>query len=496
MTSQCLKLCRLLAVTAAAIATLIFGTPKSVAAVPYFEPKACDLPNIADVAPRVRCGVVRVPRDYSRPDGPTYALAVVIIASAQQPVLPDPVVYISGGPGTPLTVYAGYQAHHPYAPNRDLILVDQRGTGRSEPRLCPRLQGALVDAMLAVATQPSPAALAADRAVHLACRDAVRARGIDLDTFGTAATVEDYEWVRRAVGIAHWNVVGESYGTTVAMTFLARHPGSVRSVVLDSLNPPDAYFDLPWSARVAQARNAFLAACGSDPTCARAYPRLPTLYQEAVARLGEVAPTIRLPQALHVPGDRARLTPSLFEEVVGRLVYYARYYAGLPRLIAATRDGDLMPVSTALTTLLAGAKGAGDEGAFIAVECRDRPRWRKAAISAESPLDLALLPPGVCAEWSVQGPEPEVPLDGSVPILVLQGQFDPNIRPDESRRVVDVLGRNARWVEFAGIGHSVRHFSLCAQRLVATFIAAPYRELDAACATSRPKGELQAPTEP
>ena len=182
----------------------------------------------------------------------------MIIASAR-PAQADPVVYISGGPGSPLTVYSGYQARHPYAPDRDLVLVDQRGTGRSEPRLCPEMQGELVNGMLAVATNPTLEALAADRAVHIACRDAVRAHGVDLDTFGTVATSEDYEWVRRALAITRWNVVGESYGTTVAMTLLTRHPETVRSAVLDSLNPPRSLLRL--------------ALVGADGSGARRLPR-------------------------------------------------------------------------------------------------------------------------------------------------------------------------------------------------------------------------------
>lgn len=98
------------------------------------------LPDVANVLPRLRCGIVRVPRDHAHPDGPTFGLAVVVVASARQPARPDPVLYISGGPGGPLTVYAGFQARHPYAADRDLILVDQRGMGRSEPRLCPDRQ--------------------------------------------------------------------------------------------------------------------------------------------------------------------------------------------------------------------------------------------------------------------------------------------------------------------------------------------------------------------
>ena len=474
----------LLAVAAAGILSPgATPSPAHAETVPRFEPAACrDLPDIADVLRRLRCGVVRVPRDHAQPDGPSFALAVVVIASAEQPARSDPVVYISGGPGAALTTYAGFQARHPYERHRDLILVDQRGTGRSQPRLCPDLQRDLVPAMLAVVAEPTPAALAADRAAHAACHDEILAKGIDPDDFGTAATVEDYEWVRRALGVRRWNVIGESYGTTVAMTLLARHPGSIRSAVLDSLNPPDGYLGMPWSARAGRARDAFFAACGTDPACATSYPDLAGLYREAVSRLQREAPFLSLPPASHVAGGGVRLTPSLFEAVVDRLVYYPTAYAGLPRVIAAARNGDLKPVGSALATLLAGAERNGNEGAFVTVECRDRPHWREPAARDASPLDLGLLPPGVCASWSAPGPDPEIPHDTAVPTLVLAGQFDPNLRPGQSRRVAERIGRKARWILFTGIGHSVRHFSPCAQALVAAFIDMPDREIDAACA--------------
>ncbi len=478
--------CRLVAVAARSLAgsaVLAIATstvPASATPLPRFEAISCDLPDIVDITPRVRCGIVRVPRDYAHPDGPTYALAVVVIATAQQPAWLDPVVDISGGPGSPLTIYTGYQARHPFAAGRDLILVDQRGMGRSEPSLCPEQQGSLVNAMLAVATDATSEALAADRATHAACRDAIRARGIDLNTFGTAATANDYEWVRQALGVERWNVVGESYGTTVAMTLLVRHPEAIRSAVLDSLNPPDAFFGVPWSERVASARESFFAA---------SQPELAAVYQNAKEHLRGQAISVPLPPALQVPENSVRLTTSLFEELVGRLVYYPPYYPGLPNVIEAVHNGDMSPVGAALTTLLSGAKLTGNEGAFVAVECRDRPRWRETATAGSSPLDLALLPPEVCPAWSAAGPEPEVPHDTSVPTLILQGQFDPNIRPEQSRRVTNQIGSQARMIEFVGIGHSVRHFSPCATGLVAAFIAAPDQELHTTCATNPPGTE-------
>ena len=212
-----------------------------------------------------------------------------------------------------------------------------------------------------------------------------------------------------------------------------------------------------------------------------------------MARLKQNARFVPLTQALRVPGNGVQLTPSLFEEVVGRLVYYPPTHAELPHLITATRDGDLRPVGSALIALLRGAARGGNEGAFVAVECRDRPRWREPAMPDANPLDLGLLAPGVCASWSAPGPEPEVPHDTAVPTLVLAGQFDPNITPEQSRGLADRIGPKARWVLFAGIGHSVRHFSTCAQTLVAAFIAKPGQPQDTACAGG---GETFGPAQP
>jgi len=96
----------------------------------------------------MRCGTVRVPRDYAHPDGPSFALSVVVIDSEQKPAFPAPVVYINGGPGEPITVYAAAQAKTPYASGRDLVLIDQCGTGGSEPRICPTMDRKLLDATL------------------------------------------------------------------------------------------------------------------------------------------------------------------------------------------------------------------------------------------------------------------------------------------------------------------------------------------------------------
>lgn len=297
---------------------------------PTFVETRCSLPDVTpEILPRLRCGTVAVPRDHDNLATGRFNLAVVIAKSAAQPSSPDPVVYISGGPGGPLTIYAEYQARHPYAPARDLILVDQRGTGRSEPRLCPELTAKMLEANIASLADMTDEHLAQTRAAYLACRDSAKARGINLDDFGTTVTAEDFDWVRQALSVARWNVYGESYGTTVAMTLAARHPATVRTLVLDFVYPPDP---IPprltiWTA----ARESFFRACTvEEPGCAVLFPDLAKIYAESLERLRANPLPVDLPPRLQQPDNRVMLTAPLFELIIGNLVYYPRNYPKFP----------------------------------------------------------------------------------------------------------------------------------------------------------------------
>jgi pimeloyl-ACP methyl ester carboxylesterase len=446
---------------------------------PAFDDTTCDLPDVSpEIRPRLRCGTVTVPRDYDNPDAGHFKLAVVVVKSEQQPSRPEPVVYISGGPGSPLTIYAAHQARTPYAPRRDLILVDQRGTGRSEPSLCPDLGSKLLDANLAIAATNTEEALAGRRAVYLACRDEATGRGLDLRDFGTRVTVEDFEMVRQALQVERWSVYGESYGTTVAMTLMALHPDAVRSAVLDSIYPPDP---VPlWSTIVSDARDAFFAHCAQDKLCSTSFPDLAGTYQDTLARLNQDPLVVTVPPQMRQRDNRMRITAPLFELGVSNLLYYATAYPTLPRMIQSVHDGDTQGLGTVLVSQLAAAATL-NRATHAAVECRDRSHFRKPPARDANALDRMQLY-GVCDRWSELGPSPLVPVGTSVPTLVLAGQFDPVARPALSHYVAERIGSNARWVEFPHIGHNVRQFSPCGVKIAADFIDQPEQAPDTSCA--------------
>jgi pimeloyl-ACP methyl ester carboxylesterase len=447
---------------------------------PVFDETVCDLPGVSpEIGPRLRCGTISVPRNYDDPGAGRFKLAVVVVRSAQQPAFPEPVVYINGGPGSPLTIYADHQARTPYAPSRDLILVDQRGAGRSEPKLCPDLDEALFDAAVAVATDPSDDTLAKRGAAYARCRAQATARGIDLTDFGTTVTAADFEWVRRALGIERWNLYGESYGTTVAMTLLALHPDTLRSAVLDSIYPPDPR---PMqSSNVADALDAFFRYCAGDEVCAAAYPDLAATYRETMSGLARAPLIVTVPTELHLPDDRVSLTSSLFEDLVGNLIYYPSFYPNLPRLIAAVQDRETQGVGKVLASAFAAMAAQVNRATNVAVECRDRPHYHNPLPAGASVLDR-LQPYGLCDDWPKIGPAPLVPIGTAVPTLVLSGEFDPVTRPSESQHVAAQIGANARWVEFARIGHNVRGFSPCGAKIASDFIDKPAQSPDTSCA--------------
>src|SRR5260370_25057405 len=405
-------------------------------AVPVFESATCDLPNAAAIAPRLRCGTVRVPRNHTRPDAGSYSLAVVVIASDLQPSLPAPFVYISGGPGFPLTVYAAHQAQKPYAPNRDLILIDQRGTGRSEPSLCPDLNRKLLEATLALFADDDPGAFIRRTAVYSACREEATGHGIDVADFGTTVTADDFDWVRRALGVGRWNVYGESYGTTGAMTLAAQHPETIPSLVLDSIYPPDPL--PPWSTIVRDARNALIAHCTRDAACAKSFPDLAAMYETTLPQLAEKPLVATVSPLLRQPDNRVLVTPALFEALVCRLRYFPTAYPALPNMIQVVHDGDARDLGTLLARQFQVLE-TQNFATHAAVECRDRPNLREALPDAASMLDRTQLY-CVYEGWSDLGPAPLLPSGPTVPTLIMPGQFDPGAKPSLGRQVADWIG--------------------------------------------------------
>jgi pimeloyl-ACP methyl ester carboxylesterase len=227
----------------------------------------CTLPGSTEP---LRCARIAVPEDRSKPAGRRIELRVVIIPAIKPDPAMAPLYDLAGGPGLAATLGADFyltagQAHRQW---RDIVLVDQRGTGGSAPLGCQELAGTGT-------TYP-------DAAVRT-CRERLAKRA-DLSRYTTADTVADLRAVRAVLGHGKVDLLGISYGTRLALAWIAAEPDAIRSAVLVGTVPEDARPPL-WHARHAQdTLDAVFADCRADAKCAAAYPTLADTWQTLLDR--------------------------------------------------------------------------------------------------------------------------------------------------------------------------------------------------------------------
>jgi pimeloyl-ACP methyl ester carboxylesterase len=222
----------------------------------------------------IECGYLIVPENRARNDSGSIQLAVAIVRAPQASQQP-PVLYLAGGPGSSaldefLSDTEGWD--YPFLQTRDLILLDQRGTGYSFPTLdCPELADADF-------TEGNP---------EQECHSRLLAEGIDLTAYNSAENGADVADLRRALGYAEWDLLGISYGTRLALVVMRDQPQGVRSVVLDSPFPPNANTPIDEALNVWESLQTLFADCDADAYCRQNYPNLERVFLDTVADLND-----------------------------------------------------------------------------------------------------------------------------------------------------------------------------------------------------------------
>lgn len=432
----------------------------------------CRVPGLRN---EVRCGQVERALDPARPDGARIAVHYVVVPATARRKLPDPVFLLAGGPGQsaidvapavlPLFARLGNR--------RDLVFVDQRGTGRSAPLDCP----ARKLAPLAEAIDPQRLA-----ARLQACRDELQRRPHgDLRFYTTSIAVDDLEAVRVALGAPPVNLVGASYGTRVALEWMRRHPQAVRRAVLDGVAPPDMVLPASFSADNQAALDALLDAS----------PGMRADWEALLAALPAPA-TVAHP----VTGRPEALTLTR-EAVLGAVrapLYVPALAAALPAAVADAARGRFEGL-VGLAGALDGRAGELAMGMHLSVVCaEDRPRPDAAgeAPGRDFGEGFAEFYRTLCAGW----PRGEVSADfyrippAPVPVLLLSGGLDPATPPRHGERVARALGARARHVVVPNAGHGVLGLG-CVPELLFRFVdaadAAGAAAVDAACVQRIPR---------
>ncbi len=442
--------------------------PPPEAAAPALALAPCRL-SAAGVAQTfsAECGSLEVPEDPARPDGRAIALNIAVVPAISRTPAPDPLFLLAGGPGQAATeafvpvLAALRQANQ----TRDLVLVDQRGTGGSHPLHCPLDND---DPALAAA-EPEDPAFRAWLADCLAGLDA------DPRLYTTAVAAGDLDAVRAALGYERINLLGVSYGTRAALTYLRLFPERVRALVLDGVVPPDMAIGAAMAGDGQRALDMAFAACEADPACAEAFPDVRAGFDALLAALADEPRTVALDDPFTGEPAEVRLTRDLAASTVFNLSYSPETTALLPLLIhTAQREGDLRPLAAQSLIVSRDAAEAIALGMRNAVLCaEDVPFYPDTP--GEGPGYLGDMMRRVfsasCDVWPAAAPDPTArePVRSPVPALLLSGERDPVTPPAYGEAVAAGLP-NSLHIVAPGQGHNV-FYRGCLPGIIADFLA-------------------------
>ncbi|WP_412068790.1 alpha/beta fold hydrolase [Rubrivirga sp. IMCC43871] len=453
-----------------------------------------DCPNAEDAA-GVECGRLAVPERWGDPASPEIGLAVARVPSLSPTPAPDPVVFLNGGPGFGAVRLIRSALAHPFwravRAERDLILVDVRGTGASDPAFCPAENRAIAAALSrGGAAAPTEAAVAD---ALRACRARMAAAGHDVAAYTSAAVARDLDALRHALGVAEWNLLGVSYGSRLALTALRDTPGGIRSAVLLAPavpNAPVAYSP----ARYTRTLGLVFERCAADRACRAAYPDLQDDFYRALAALEREPVRLAMADTARFPGGQVVLDGTLLAASVYQGLYGRPFVEVFPLAVRAVLARDERALRTMAEGIGVGpdvfnrplnyAMTCFDAAPHLGAAEAERPDYPRLAPWYDQPRERALCD----AIHDARGDSAEArAVRSDVPMLALVGALDPVTPPAYARLAVAGLA-NGTVVE---VPHHSHHVVLsedagCAVGLVRAFLDAPGRPLDTRCLADVP----------
>ena len=446
--------------------------------------------HVAGLRNGVLCGTLQRPLDPARPERAQVSIRYVVVPAMARRKFADPVFLLAGGPGqSAVAVAAPTMALFSRLNNRrDIVFVDQRGTGGSAPLQCEDPEH---ETLAEQADPERQVRLAAQCKAELLKLPYVKSAD-DLRYFTTSIAVQDLDAVRRALGAEQIDLVGASYGTRVALEYQRQFPHAVRRSVLDGVAPPDMALPASFSLDNQAALDALLAACAAEAACKRDHGDLRARFESLLASLPR---TVKAAHPLTGRSEQFVVGRDMLLGAVRNALYAPQIAAALPAAIDAAAGGDFAGLIGLNATFAARKSSRIATGMHLSVVCaEDMPR---VATSADRPgadfgTSFASFYERMCATW----PRGEVPpafysiAASAAPVLLLSGGLDPATPPRHGERVVGALGPMARHVIVANAGHGVLGIG-CVRDVVFRFIdASEDREalaLDAACAATVPR---------
>lgn len=444
--------------------------------------QACRHPSFSQ---EVQCGHIQRPLNPLDVNGKKIDIHFVILPSQDKNKLSDAVFLLAGGPGQSAIETAGFgdailkKLNH----RRDLVFVDQRGTGLSASLACKELE-ASSDIL--------------DRAATIKkideCRQHLQTltHG-DLRFYSTSIAVQDLEAVRLALQYSPINLVGVSYGTRVGLEYLRQYPQSVRRLILDGVVPPD--MRLP-AADSQAAVNGVFEACLKNSVCNTTYPQLAETWKRLLAQYsGDKLKKVnvmhpRLAYAMEIP-----ITKESILGFVNKALYSPVMASTLPYAITQAEQGQFAPLLTLAGAFGQQGPGGINMGMHFSVWCGEayaRPVVKNDQVKSEFEVLMQDLYDKVCEKW----PRAQIPANfyqipvSTAPVLLFSGGIDPVTPTRHGEAVAKALGAKARHISIENAGHGLLAQG-CVSEVVTRFIGekenADSLKVDATCVRQIPR---------
>ncbi len=451
--------------------------PARAPATKLLELKDCQLsaPGVG-AQKEARCGRLEVFEDRAAGAGRKISLNVAVIPAVSRSPAEDAVFLLAGGPGEAATesFLALASAFDRIHQKRDIVLVDQRGTGDSHPLDCP------ADEQTADSEADDPQAM---QKMARRCLDQLEG---DPRLYTTAIAMDDLDEVREALGYAQINLYGASYGTRAALAYARQHPQHVRTMILDGAAPPNWEVGPAAAADGQRALELLFERCAADPDCQAAYPHLAEEFAGLLAKVRAAPVEVRLEHP--VSGEMITYTMSaeVFGSALHALSYTPETAALLPLMIhQGYAQEDLRKLAAASLNNSGVIASSLSNGMRFAVMCAEDVPFYPAA-GEESGYLGSFVPDTfreICETWP-QGAIPAGFKDAVVsdaPTLILSGGADPVTPPANGELAARTLA-NSVHVVLPGMGH-VNIFRGCIPNIAAKFIEqGSLKGLDTTCA--------------
>lgn len=390
---------------------------------PTLSLEPCKLPGLDEEA---RCGIYEVWENRAAEAGRKIPLRVVVLPALGPNPAPDPVVYFAGGPGGGAVDAAPGLSMFLAAPRqrRDLLLVDMRGTGESNPLECPyQATGRTVEDVL-------ESFIPTDGVTP--CREALEARA-DLTQYTTPNVVDDLEEIRVALGYPQVNLMGGSYGTLPVQVYLRRHPEAVRSAVIEGVVPMDSRIPLTFARDAQAAFDGLVEECAGDPDCAAAFPDPAGDLGVVMERLTKDPVRVSVVDPESGEARDLEMTLNVLRQTVRYMLYQPTGSLQLPLYLRRAAEGDLEPLAQTAWTVAGGLLKGLPDGIYLSITCTEGVRFitpEQAAGSADGTFlgDFRLKQQQAACERWVYGELPDGFLDpvrSEVPVLAISGERDP-----------------------------------------------------------------------